>query len=411
MSARADAAGPRRVVVTGMGVVSALGLDAPAHWAALKAGVCGIGPLEIRDLDRLSVTIGGQAKGFVGEDRFARSQLSLYDRHTQFALTAAAEAWAQADPAPTQDEALRAAVVIGTALPGMQTLDDSYRAAFEEGKSRVHPFVVPRLMVSAPASHISMIHGLKGPAWSVSTACASANHAIGQAFHLVRSGAADLAVTGGAEAPLTFGAMKAWEGLRVMTRDVCRPFSKGRAGMAIAEGAGVFVLEERGRALARGATILGEIAGFGMSADAGDIVQPSADGAARAIAAALADGGLDVSEIAYVNAHGTGTAANDRTETAALRQVFGAHADGLSVSSTKSMHGHALGAAGALEFAAVLGALREGVIPPTINHLEADPECDLDVTPNTARARETPAALSNAFAFGGLNAVLALRRG
>ncbi|SFI69182.1 beta-ketoacyl-[acyl-carrier-protein] synthase family protein [Albimonas pacifica] len=403
--------GARRVVVTGMGVVSALGLDAPAHWAALKAGVCGIGPLELRDLDRLSAKVGAQAKGFVGEDRFDRSQLALYDRHTQFALTAAAEAWAQADPGLSEEEALRAAVVIGTALPGMQTFDDSYRAVFEEGRSRVHPFVVPRLMVSAPASHISMAHGLKGPTFSVSTACASANHAIGQAFHLVRSGAAELAVAGGAEAPLTFGAMKAWEGLRVMTRDVCRPFSKGRAGMAIGEGAGVFVLESRDRAEARGATILAEIAGFGMSADAGDIVQPSADGAARAIRAALADGGLAPEEIVYVNAHGTGTAANDRTETAALRAVFGGQADALSVSSTKSMHGHALGAAGALEFAAVLGALGEGVIPPTVNYEAPDPECDLDVTPNAARTREVPAAISNAFAFGGLNAVLALRRG
>lgn len=408
--AQGAAGGPRRVVVTGMGVVSALGLDAGAHWRALVEGVCGIGPLEIRDLDRLSVGVGGQAKGFDGAARFSRSQLALYDRHTQLALTAAAEAWAQSEPGLSEAEALRAAVVIGTALPGMNTVDDSYRAVFEEGKSRVHPFVVPRLMVSAPASHISMTHGLKGPAWTVSTACASANHAIGQAFHLVRSGAAPLAVAGGAEAPLTFGAMKAWEGLRVMTKDVCRPFSKGRAGMAIAEGAGVFVLEDLERAQARGATILGEVAGFAMSADAGDIVQPSVDGAARAIAGALADACMDAGEVAYVNAHGTGTAANDRTEVAALRQVFGGLAEGLSVSSTKSMHGHALGAAGALEFAAVLGALREGVIPPTVNHLEDDPECDLDVTPNVARERPVAAALSNAFAFGGLNAVLALRR-
>ncbi len=403
-------AGPRRVAITGAGVVSALGLDAGAHWAALKAGTCAIGPLELRDLDRLTAKVGAQAKGFVAEQRFDRAQLSLYDRHTQLALTAAAEAWAQADPGLSEDEALRAAVVIGTALPGMQTFDDSYRAVFEEGRSRVHPFVVPRLMVSAPASHISMTHGLKGPTWSVSTACASANHAVGQAFHLVRAGLAEVAVAGGAEAPLTFGAMKAWEGLRVMTRDVCRPFSKGRAGMALGEGAGVFVLEPLERAQARGARVLAEIVGFGMTADAGDIVQPSADGAARAIRAALADGGLAPEEIAYVNAHGTGTAANDRTETAALRAVFGAHADALSVSSTKSMHGHALGAAGALELAAVLGALGEGVIPPTINYQEPDPECDLDVTPNTARRREVPAAISNAFAFGGLNAVLALRR-
>ncbi len=400
----------RRVVVTGMGVVSALGVGAKAHGEGLEQGREGIGPLAIPDLDRLSIRIAGQAREFDGASRFAKSQLALYDRHTQMALTAAAEAMAQSGLEIDEALALRAAVVMGTALPGMETIDDNYREVFQEGKNRVHPFIVPRLMVSAPASFISMEYGLKGPAWSVSTACSSANHAIGQAMHLVRSGAADMAVTGGVEAPLTFGTLKAWEGLRVMTKDVCRPFSKGRAGMALGEGAGIFVLETLESARARGAEILAELAGFGMSSDAGDIVQPSADGAARAIRGALADAGLNPEDVGYVNAHGTGTAANDRTECAAIRDVFGAHADRLHVSSTKSMHGHALGGAGALEFAAVLHALRADVIPPTINYAEPDPDCDLDVTPNEARAARVEAVISNSFAFGGLNAVVAARR-
>jgi nodulation protein E len=299
---------------------------------------------------------------------------------------------------------------MGTALTGMGTIDEAYRAVFQEGKNRVHPFVVPRLMVSGPTSNISMKHGLKGPAWSVSTACSSSNHAIGQAFHMVRSGMVDVAVTGGAEAPLVFGVMKAWEGLRVMSRDACRPFSKNRNGMIQGEGAAVFVIEEMEAAMARGADILVEITGFAMSADAGDIVQPSADGAARAMTGALKDGGLDLSEIGYINAHGTGTTANDRTECAAVRSVFGAHADKLMISSTKSMHGHCIGGAGAVEMTAMVMALRDGVVAPTINYEEPDPDCDLDVVPNVARETKVTAALSNSFAFGGLNAVIAARR-
>ena len=400
----------RRVVVTGMGVVSALGEGVPAHTAALDAGRSGVAEMDIPDLDRLAVRIGAQAGGFRGEDRHTRSELALYDRTTQLALAAAKEAFAGSGLVITEDLAPRAATVIGAALLGMGTIDDNYRQVFQEGKNRVHPFIVPRLMNSAPCSFVSMEHGLKGPAWSVSTACSSANHAIGQAFHLVRSGAAEVAVTGGVEAPLTFGTMKAWEGLRVMTKDACRPFSKGRTGMVLAEGAAVFVLEPLARATARGAEILGEIAGFGMSADAGDIVQPSVDGAARAMRGALSDAGMDPAEVGYINAHGTGTAANDRTECQAVREVFGPQADALVISSTKSMHGHALGGAGALELVATLHALRSGVLPPTINHLEPDPDCDLDVAPNAARETPTAAAVSNSFAFGGLNAVIAARR-
>jgi nodulation protein E len=400
----------RRVVITGMGVVSALGEGAAAHCAALEAGRSGVSELEITGIERLAVTIGAQAKFFVGEDRFTRSELGFYDRTTQLALVAAAEAVESAGLVLTEAEQLRAATVIGTALTGMGTIDDAYRAVFEEGKNRVHPFVVPRLMTSAACSNISMKHGLKGPAYTVTTACSSANHAMGQAFHLVRSGVVDVAVTGGAEAPLVFGVIKAWEGLRVMSKDACRPFSKNRNGMVQGEGAAIFVFETLERATARGANILAEIVGFGMSADAGDIVQPSADGAGRAMRMALDDGAVNPDEVGYINAHGTGTAANDRTECQAVRAVFGDAADRLMISSTKSMHGHCLGGAGAVEMVALVHALHAGVVAPTINFEEPDPECDLDVVPNEARRARIDTAMINSFAFGGLNAVIAARR-
>ncbi|WP_340109543.1 beta-ketoacyl-[acyl-carrier-protein] synthase family protein [Pikeienuella sp. HZG-20] len=401
---------PRRVAVTGIGVVSALGLDRESHLAGLREGRDGVSTLEITDVERLSVRIGAQARDFDGAALFDRQQLSFFDRTTQMALTAAAEAVADAALELTEEESLKTGVVMGTALNGMETIDGNYRAVFQDGKNRVHPFIVPRLMTSAGASQISMSYGLRGPSWTVSTACSSSNHAIGQAFQMVRSGVSDVMVTGGAEAPLFFGVIKAWEGLRVMSRDACRPFSLNRSGMVQGEGAAVLVLEEMGRARARGARIWGEIVGFGMSADASDIVMPSLDGAARAMRAALDDAAMAPDEVAYVNAHGTATAANDRTECAAISEVFGAAAERVSISSTKSMHGHCIGAAGALEAAAVLMALTEGVIPPTINYDEPDPDCALDVTPMTARERPVGAALSNSFAFGGLNAVLAFRK-
>lgn len=399
-----------RVVVTGTGVVSALGIGVPAHCAGLAAGVCGIGAMTDLDTDRLMVKIAAQVQDWDAESRFDRGQLALYDRVTQFAMTAAREAVAQSGIDFAGDLGLGTAVVIGTAMGGLHTLDDNYRSVYAEGKNRVHPFIVPRLMANAPVSHISMEWGLRGPSWSVSTACSSSNHAMGQAFHLVRSGAAQAAVTGGTESVLCFGGVKAWEGLRVMSKDGCRPFAKSRNGMVLGEGAAILVLETLDHARARGATILGEIVGCGMTADASDIVAPAVEGAARAIAGALRDAGMDPGEIDYINAHGTATAANDRTESAAIRTVFGAHADRLLVSSTKSMHGHCIGAAGALEAVATLMALQTGLVPPTIGYDEPDPDITLDVVPNVARRADVRAALSNSFAFGGLNAVLAFRR-
>ncbi len=400
----------RRVAITGLGVISALGMTRDAHLAGLREGRCGIGEIDIQDVERLAVTIAAAVKDFHGEDHFTRSELALYDRTTQLALLAAREAVENAGLEIDEALSLRAGVAMGTALTGMETIDANYRAVFQEGKNRVHPFVVPRLMTNAVASPISMAHKLKGPGWTVTTACSSSNHAIGQAFQMIRGGGADVMLAGGAEAPLVFGVIKAWEGLRVLSRDGCRPFCATRNGMVQGEGAAVLVLEEYERARARGARIWGEIVGFGMTADASDIVQPSADGAARAIRAALADARIAPDAVGYINAHGTATSANDRTECAAIRMAFGAAADQVSVSSTKSMHGHCIGGAGAIEMAAVLLALDEGVIAPTIGYLTPDPECDLDVTPNVARERKVDVALSNSFAFGGLNAVLAVRR-
>jgi nodulation protein E len=265
-------------------------------------------------------------------------------------------------------------------------------------------------MPSAATSHVTMEFGLRGPAFGVTSACASSNHALAVAFDMVRLGRVPAALAGGSEACLTFGTIKSWEALRVMSPDGCRPFCRDRHGMVLGEGAGMFLLEPLEAARARGARPLAELAGAGMSADAGDIVAPSVDGAAAAIAAALADAGLAPERIGYINAHGTATPANDPAETKAIRQVFGRHADRLAVSSTKAVHGHALGAAGAIELVAVLGAFGEGLIPPTAGFTEPDPECDLDYVPNQARRVAIEAALSNSFAFGGLNCVLALKR-
>ena len=399
----------KRVVITGAGTVNPLGLNVPDTLAAMRNGVCGIGPLDFRDVDRLSIKIGGQVHGFDGESQYNRQKIALYDRFTQFTLAAAAEAIRQSGLEFKGELSAKSGVVLGTAGGGVSTWDDNYRAVYAEGKNRVHPFVVPRLMNNAAASHVSMEHHLKGPSFTVSTACASSNHAMAQAFSMIRSGMAPAMVTGGSESMMCFGGVKAWEGLRVMSRDACRPFSANRNGMVQGEGAGIFVFEEYDHARARGADILCEVSGFAMSSDASDIVMPSKAGAARAIKGALDDARINPGEVGYINAHGTGTAANDKTECAAVADVFGTHADRLMISSTKSMHGHLIGGTGAVELLACIMALRDGVIAPTIGYEEPDPDCALDVVPNVARDARVTVALSNAFAFGGMNAVLALR--
>ncbi len=400
----------KRVVITGAGTINALGGDVAATFEAMAEGRCGISQLDFRDVDRLSISIGGQVHGWDAETTFNRQQIALYDRFTQFALVAAKQAVAQSGLVFTGELAARSGVILGNSGGGMNTLDDNYRSVYEDGKNRVHPFVVPKLMNNAAASHVSMAYNLKGPSFTVSTACASSNHAMGQAFYMIRSGMATCMLSGGSEAMLCFGGVKAWEGLRVMSKDACRPFSADRNGMVQGEGAAVFVFEEYEHARARGAEILAEVVGFAMTSDASDIVMPSKQGAARAIAGAIQDAGLGPDDVAYINAHGTGTAANDKTECAAISDVFGAGADQLLISSTKSMHGHLIGGTGAVELLACIMALKDGVIAPTIGYREPDPECALDVVPNEAREADVEVCLSNAFAFGGLNAVIALRR-
>ena len=400
----------KRVVITGAGTINALGANVSDTLEAMREGRSGISELDIRDVDRLAIKIGGQVKGYEPEERFNRQQLALYDRFTQFTLVAAREAIAQSGLKFEGELAARAGVVLGNSGGGMTTLDENYRSVYEEGKNRVHPFVVPKLMNNAAASHVSMEFNLKGPSFTVSTACASSNHAMAQAFQMVHGGLTPVMIAGGSESMLCFGGVKAWEGLRVMSKDGCRPFSANRNGMVQGEGAGIFVFEELEHAKARGAEILAEVAGFAMSSDAADIVMPSKNGASRAIAGALRDARINASDVGYINAHGTGTAANDKTESAAVADVFGAHADRLMISSTKSMHGHLIGGTGAVELLACIMALRDGIVAPTINYDEPDPECALDVVPNEAREAKVDVALSNAFAFGGLNAVLALKR-
>ena len=397
-------------MITGQGAINALGRTADETLAAMREGRSGIGPLDFQDVDRLSIAIGGQIRGYRPEEHFSRQELSLYDPFTQFALLAAREAVDKSGLAFDDALAEASGVILGTSGGGLQTQDENYRLVYQEGKNRVHPLVVPRLMNNAAASHVSMTHNLQGPSFTVATACSSSNHAMGQAFGLIRSGQAQVVLTGGSESMLCFGGIKAWEGLRVLSRDGCRPFSRTRNGMVQGEGAAVFVFEEREHALARGAVILAEVVGFAMTSDASDIVTPNMTGAVRAMRGALADAGLDPRAVGYINAHGTGTTANDRTECAAVRAVFGPHAEDLMISSTKSMHGHLIGGTGAVELLACIMALREGVVAPTINYEEPDPDCDLDVVPNVARERAVDVAMSNAFAFGGLNAVLLLRR-
>ena len=398
-----------RVVITGAGTINSLGHNVETTLQAMRDGTCGIGPLDVRDIDRLSVQIGAQVKDYYPDQAFNRQQLSLYDRFTQFTLLAAKEAILQSGLEFTGLLAAKSGVVLGTAGGGVSTWDDNYRSVYEEGKNRVHPFVIPKLMNNAAASHVSVTYNLKGPSFTVSTACASSNHAMAQAFQMVRSGIAPVMVTGGSEAMLCFGGIKAWEGLRVMSHDACRPFSANRNGMVQGEGAGIFIFEDYEQAKARGAEVLAEIIGFSMSSDAADIVMPSQQGAARAIEGALQNAGLNPEDVGYINAHGTGTVANDKTECAAVADIFGAHADKLMISSTKSMHGHLIGATGAVELLACIMAVRDGVIAPTIGYQEPDPECALNVVPNQAREAAVTVALSNAFAFGGMNAVLALR--
>lgn len=391
--------------MTGLGVVSAIGNDRNAFWESLAAGRHGFREITLADTSDLQYRMGAEVRGLDLGSFFDSGSRELLDRFAMLFLVAAREAIAHSG---LEAEELRdAAIVTGSSLGGQTTEDDLFRSLYQEGRRRITPFAVPRTMANAGASHLSMELGCEGPGLTLSTACASSSHAIGLAFWMVSQGVVERAIAGGSEAPFSRGHLKAWDGLRAIAPDLPRPFSLGRKGMVLGEGGGALVLESLEGARSRGAHVHALVVGFGMSSDAGHITKPSARGAARAMRAALDDAGIHGERVDYINAHGTGTPLNDVAECQAIAEVFGERASKLLVSSTKSMHGHGLGASGALEAAATILAIENRVIPPTANFLASDPECPIDCVPNEAREAESRAALSSSFAFGGLNAVLA----
>jgi nodulation protein E len=401
-----------RVVVTGIGCISALGHNVPAFWSALEHGRSGIGPLTQVPLDQVNIQIAAEVNDYNEATHFNERELLTHDRYTQFAVLAAGEAVTDAGISFAHDEqlALETAVIVASGVGGWSTIDSTFSSLHKLGKARPHPLTIPRFMISAATSQISVKYGLKGPAFCVSSACSSSNHAIGEAYWMIRTGRARAALTGGSEAEISLVSQRGWESLRVLAPDTCRPFSADRKGIVIGEGAGMLVLERLDDAARRGARIYCEVAGYGLSSDAGNLVTPDADGAARAIRQALQTAGCNPGDIDYINAHGTGTLLNDATEVAAIKMALGAAARNVMVSSTKSMHGHALGAASAIEAVATIKAMEQSVVPPTANYLGPDPDCDLDHVPNTARQARIGAALSNSLAFGGLNAVVAFKK-
>ncbi|MCG7506438.1 beta-ketoacyl-[acyl-carrier-protein] synthase family protein [Mesorhizobium retamae] len=399
-----------RVVITGIGGICGLGTDATSIWNEMKAGRPAIGQVVNADLHQLKVQVGSEIKA-LPEHGLERRRLVTMDRFSLLAILAAKEAMRQSGLTVGAENTYRIGATVGVGVCGWEAIEENYRALLLQGKNRADIFSVPKVMPGAAAGQVSMEFGLRGPVFGVTSACSSANHAIASAVDQIRLGRADVMLAGGTDAPLVWGIMKAWEALRVLSPDTCRPFSADRQGLVMGEGAGMAVLESYEHATARGAVILGEIAGVGISADASDIVAPTVEGPEAAMRFCLADAGFNPEDVDYLNAHGTGTKANDQIETAAIKRAFGDHAYKLSVSSTKSMHGHALGASGALEMIACVMAIREGIVPPTANYREPDPDCDLDITPNVAKERPVRAALSNAFAFGGTNAVLAFKAG
>ncbi len=400
----------RRVVVTGLGAYCAIGRNIAELDQSLRSGRSGITKFTPGEISDLRFTEGGEVKDFTATDYMPGKEADMVDRFAQFAIVAATEAVRHSGIELTPEIKANAAIVTGSCVGGQATENQGFWDVYRMNRNRVHPMTIPKTMANAGASGISLRFGITGPAFTIATACASSAHAIGQAFTMVKSGMSDFAITGGSEAPFSYGILKAWEAMRVVTPTLCRPFSKDRNGMSLGEGAAMMTIETLEHALARGAKPLAEIVGFGMSADAHHITQPSAEGAAKAITMALKQAGIGPEQVDYVNAHGTGTNVNDVTETRALKLALGDHAYKVAISSTKAMHGHTLGAAGALESTAAILAMTGGYVPPTINYTTPDPDCDLDYTPNQLRQLEFEYAISNSFAFGGLNAVLAFRR-
>lgn len=400
----------RRVVVTGTGVISAIGNKTADFWSSIVDCKSGIGRYQHPFADQIRFKHGADVKDFDATSYLEKGDLDLMDRFAQFAVVAAREAVNQSGFTIDEENKYRTAVICGTSIGGVHAQEQSYFDLYRENKSRVQPLSIPKTMPNGAASNISMQMGITGPVYAISTACASSNHAIGNAFWLIRNGVCDQAIAGGSETPFTYTFLKAWEAIRVVAPDTCRPFSKTRQGMILGEGAGMLMLESLDGAQKRGAKILAEIVGFGMTSDASHITKPDQKGAEQAMRLALQDGKIHPAQIGYINAHGTGTLVNDSMEVAAVKNVFGEHANQLAISSTKSLHGHALGATSSLEAIATIMALKESILPPTANFEEKDEACDLDIVPNASRKKEIQYALSNAFAFGGLNAVLAFKK-
>lgn len=401
---RAD--GTRRVVITGMGAVTPIGLDVAEYWASLKQGKCGVGPIENFPIEDLYIPIAGEIKGFDPTVHLKSKQIQYGERYSWFAGRAAEEAWTQSGLPRPYSNPYRACCIVGSGAGGYSTVENAYRSLFIEKKKATHPLTLLRIIVSSASAHVGIEYGIKGPTFATCSACSTATHAISLAYDYIRNGLVDVGVAGASEAVLTYGSMRVWQAMRVLSPDGCFPFSKKRNGTVLAEGAGILVLEEYEHAKRRGAPILAELLGVGLSSDSKDMVNPDIDGPRSAMQTALDDARLDANEIDYLNAHGTATSLNDVNETNAIKQVFGPHASKLAISSTKSMTGHLLGAGGGIEAIACIKAINEGFIPPTVGLDEPDPKCDLDYVPNVGREAKVRYAMSNSFAFGGLNAVL-----
>ncbi len=400
----------RRVVVTGMGLVTPIGADVPEFWDSLKQGRVGVGPVGGFPLEDLKILIAAQIRSFEPKVRlkhFKRDKLvTMADRYSWFAAAAADEAMQMAGLEGPLPNPYRAACIVGSGAGGLVTFEQAYRDLFIANRKATHPLTLLRIIGSSASAHIGIEYGVKGPTFATCSACSTATHAIGIARDYIRNGVVDVAIAGASESVITYGTMKAWQALHVLSPEGCFPFSKNRNGTVLGEGAGILVLESYEHAKARGATILAELTGYGMSSDAKDMVKPEIEGPREAMRMALDDANLKPADIDYLNAHGTATMDNDRNETRAIKEVFGDHAYKLAVSSTKSMHGHPLGAGGGIEAIATIKAMNENWVPPTVGLTQPDPECDLDYVPNVGRAKEVRHAMSNSFAFGGLNAVL-----
>ncbi len=402
--------GARRVVVTGLGAVTPIGQTVDDFWAGLKRGECGVGPVGGFPLEDLKILIAAQINDFDPKARlrhFQRDKIVLHaDRYSWFAAAAADEAVKMSGlPSPVTDP-YRTACIIGSGAGGLVTYEKAYRDLFIENKRATHPLTLLRIIGSSASAHVGIEMGIKGPTFATCSACSTATHAIGIARDYIRNNVVDVAIAGASESVINYGTMKAWQALHVLSPEGCFPFAKKRNGTVLGEGAGILVLEEYQHAKRRGATILAELCGYGMTSDSKDMVNPDVEGPREAMRMALMDAGLAGPEIDYLNAHGTATTINDKNETNAIKAVFANHAHEMLVSSTKSMHGHPLGAGGGIEAIACIKAMENNFAPPTINLDEVDAECDLDYVPNQGRERTINYAMSNSFAFGGLNAVL-----